>query len=177
MNYPQQPMPPAKKGMPTIVIILIVLGVMVLFGGGIMVTLAVYGTRKYIASAKQAEAKNSLGMMGNLAITAYERDKKLCPSASSPVPVIVPRAAKYQSAASDWEVDASRNAGFACLAFSMSMPQYYQYEYRATPTGFTAIARGDLDGDGVVSEFQLEGRLEGGQLKLAPTILETNPAE
>jgi hypothetical protein len=95
-------------------------------------------------------------------------------------------AKKYQSSTADWSRDAAANAGFACLRFEMSSPQYYQYDYQVTGSasrqavgdGFQAIAHGDLNGDGAVSTFMLPGRIDrSGSLELATTIAQTNPTE
>ncbi len=40
---------------------------------GILAVLAVYGVRKYLANAKTAEARNSLGQMGKDESTAFEK--------------------------------------------------------------------------------------------------------
>jgi hypothetical protein len=97
---------------------------------------------------------------------------------------------KYQSnqgAGKDWNFDEATNKGFACLKFSMSAPQYYMYNYvsdgnsAATPTvvgtQFTGTANGDLNGDGVLSTFQLLGAVAGTNLYLAPNMLQTDPEE
>jgi hypothetical protein len=69
----------------------------------------------------------------------------------------------------------------------MSDPQYYQYEYKLNQgsgivssvdgDNFTAFARGDLDGDTVVSTLSMDGKIQtsaGNELvlTLAPTITE-----
>src|SRR5215217_2693546 len=41
---------------------------------GILAALAIYGVRRYMANAKTAEARNSLGQMGKDAITAYTKE-------------------------------------------------------------------------------------------------------
>jgi len=156
--------------------------------------------RRYIANSKTAEARNSLGQIAKLAAAAYEREKmpsvigagaaaapvrELCASASKSVPASAAaiRGMKYQSAMSDWTVDAP-DGGFACLKFAMDMPQYYQYSYvrsgkgSATGDSFTGTANGDLNGDGVLSTFQIRGAIgAGGMLNVAPTLVETNPLE
>ncbi len=175
--YPAAP-PPQKKSGAGMWVIVIVVGVFVLVAVvGVVAALGIFGLRSYIANAKEAEARNTLGQIAKDATAAYARDGKLCPSASSPVPATVPHAAKYQSGPGEWQVDKAAHAGFACLHFSMTDPQYYQYEYTATPTGFAVIARGDLDGDGVQSRFELDGHLSGGTLSVSPTIKAKNPDE
>ena len=184
--YPQQGYPrPASSGMGTGAIIAIVVVVVLVAGIGIFAVLGIYGTRKYIANAKTAEAKNALGQLGKDAITAYEGEgltdgaRHLCASASSPVPAnrTAVSGKKYQSSRDEWMKDEARNAGFACLKFEMTAPQYFQYEYTATATGFTARAHGDLNGDGKFSTFELKGEVQNGHLVVAPVITETDPEE
>ena len=188
--YPQAPAP--KKGMPGWALaILIVVGAFVVLGG-ILAVLAIHGVREFIAAAKTAEARNSLGMMARDAATAFEGEdlagtepRRLCASASQPVPASISsvRGHKYQSSSVDWSVDETANAGFACLEFSMTEPQYYQYSYTATTRGgpgdsFAARAMGDLDGDGVTSSFELRGAVTAdGLLQIAPSIAEDKPEE
>jgi type IV pilus assembly protein PilA len=159
--------------------------------GGILATLAIYGTRKYIANAKTAEARNALAAIGRDAVAAYEREQggatphRLCPSASRPVPVSVASvtARKYQSSPAEWQVDAASHAGFACLAFEMDRPQYYQYSYAAhgrgaAGDGIEATATGDLDGNGTTSLFTLTGKVGAdGALVIAPSLVERDPTE
>lgn len=178
-NAPYPPPAPPQKGSRAVVwIIVLVLAIPFLVAViGVVAALGIFGVRKYIANAKTAEARNTLGQIAKDAAAAYDRDGKLCPSASSPVPAKVPSGAKYQSGPEDWGADKAAHAGFACLHFSMAEPQYYQYEYTSTPHSFTVIARGDLDGDGVQSTFELDGLVSGGKVIVAPNIKETNPEE
>jgi len=168
-------------------------GVVLLFvilGGFFLVVpvfavLAIYGVRKYIASAKTAEARNSIAQIAKDAAAAYEgapgrKARALCASASRSVPESATyiRGAKYQSSERDWSVDMPRNAGFACLRFSMDMPQYYMYSYRAAPGDFVATANGDLNGDGVLSTFSLKGHVQpDGAIQVDPQLQETDPQE
>src|SRR4051812_44517015 len=61
-----------KKGMSVLAIVLLVLGLGAVAVVGLLVVLSVFGTRKYIANAKRAEAMNSLGIMAKDAVAAYE---------------------------------------------------------------------------------------------------------
>jgi type IV pilus assembly protein PilA len=167
-----------------LVILFVVLGA-VLIILPVFSILAIYGVRKYIANAKTAEARNAIGQIAKDAAAAYESRKALCASASRSVPASAEyvRGAKYQSAPQDWSVDAARNAGFACLRFSMDRPQYYMYSYHASGRSspgdsFEATANGDLNGDGVLSTFTLKGHVEqNGSIAIDPSLLETNPQE
>ena len=164
---------------------------------GILAVLAIYGVRKYLANAKTAEARNSIGQMSKDAATQYEREsmagtmvaqgssalvsRNLCASEAGNVPAAITSVAakKYQSAPGDWNVGASSTPplGFACLKFSMDAPQYYMYSYKASATTFTAMANGDLNGDGVSSTFSMLGTITSGVLNLAPNIVTLSPEE
>jgi type IV pilus assembly protein PilA len=176
-NPPYPSSPPKSSGFLVWIVVLVVAIPLLVAIVGVFASLAIYGVRKYLVNAKTAEARNSVGQLAKDAVTAFARDGKLCPSASSPVPADVPRGAKYLASPSEWEVDKAAHAGFACLQFSLSDPQYYQYDYKSTPTGFTITAHGDLNGDGDTSTFALEGHVSGGDINVAPNITETNPEE
>jgi type IV pilus assembly protein PilA len=181
MNVPPQVQaPPKSKPIPTVLIVLMALGGALVLFGGVFAALGIYGVRKYIANAKTAEARNSLGQIGQVAALAYEKNHALCPSASKPIPANAAsiRGTKYQSTEAEWKADARKHAGFACLGFWISTPQYFQYSYDATPDGqFTATAHGDLNGNGKLSTFILRGHVSGNTLMVSPTIDETDPEE
>jgi type IV pilus assembly protein PilA len=166
---------------------------------GILAVLAIYGVRKYIANAKTAEARNTVGKVQKDAIGAFEREKlatstvlaeatstntvrAMCGTAAAvPNAATSIKALKYQSSKSEWETgDATK--GWKCLKFEMTAPQYYQYNYIAAGAAtdgdtFTAVANGDLNGDGTLSTFNAYGKIQNGRLNASPTIEETNPEE
>ena len=173
---------------------------------GILAVLAIYGVRKYVANSKTAEARNSLGQISKDVSTAFEREamagvvlskgvstavtRALCASASQTVPAGIAsvQGKKYQAnpaANTDWGKDESTNAGFACLKFSMTAPQYYMYNYSSNgsvtvPTQgtlFTATANGDLNGDTVQSTFMVLGSVANNSLFVGPNLIETDPEE
>ena len=169
---------------------------------GILAVLAAYGVQKYVAHAKTAEATNSIGQMAKDATTAYEREgmagsvlgqktssgisRHLCGSATATVPSAATsiQGKKYPSTTSEWNKDAAANAGFACLKFSMDQPQYYMYSYGASGVSgtagdtFTAQAQGDLNGDGVLSLYQLTGSITSGYaLITAPNVTVVRPED
>jgi type IV pilus assembly protein PilA len=89
---------------------------------------------------------------------------------------------KYQSSPGDWS-----KTGWSCLRFTMNDPQYFMYTYTASGTTgqaldtFTAMANGDLDGDGNLSSFQFFGQIQAlsgeNVLTMAATIQETAAEE
>ena len=170
---------------------------------GVLAVLAIYGVRKYIANAKTAEAKNSLGQISKDAVSAFEGERmsaavmgegdstgiirSLCATGNKkavPGAIGSVKGAKYQSKKLDWSdaTDVKNNAGWPCLKFEMTAPQYYMYTYLApTISGegarFTATANGDLNGDDTPSTFEIQGAITSGRLLVAPSIAETSPEE
>jgi type IV pilus assembly protein PilA len=166
---------------------------------GVLAVLAVYGVRKYLANAKTAEARNSLGQLAKDAATAVEREKgtsayvapgsvsalmrSFC-DASTMVPgsPATVQGQKYQSSKGDWTTGSS-TAGWQCLKFSLEEPQYYAYTYwanggvSAQSGGFTAQAYGDLNGDTLLSTFTVTGTAYAGSIAISPNVQETNPEE
>ncbi len=166
---------------------------------GILSVLAIYGVRKYVANAKTAEARNSLGQIAKDAATAVEREKgsnslvgpggvsalmrSFCGTATNTVPAGVGsvKGQKYQSQAADWTAG-TPTAGWQCLKFVMDEPQYFMYGYTVSSTdpatgGFTAVANGDLNGDGNTSAFSVSGTAYSGVVSISPNVQETNPEE
>ncbi len=113
---------------------------------GVGSALAMYGVRKYMVNAKQAEARTALATWGSGLANCGQREGRL-PLASKPVPSSLSDVLgkKWQSAPADWSAPA-----FSCAGFSMSSPQYYQYQWQlSAPNEGVANAVADLDGDGV----------------------------
>jgi hypothetical protein len=87
------------------------------------------------------------------------------------------RGKSYQSAAApdDWG-RGDAGVGFPCLWVRAPEPQFFQYSYTATNAGFTVTAHGDLNGDGVLSTFEMDGTIKGRTVSLS-RLRETNPLE
>jgi type IV pilus assembly protein PilA len=165
---------------------------------GVLAVLAVYGVRKYLANAKTAEARNSLGQLSKDAASAVEREKgttallpigsssalmrQFCNTSSSvPSSASLIRGQKYQSQKSDWATG-DAVTGWTCLKFTLEEPQYFMYTYLASATdgntgGFTATANGDLNGDGILSAFTVSGTAYSGAIAISPNVQESNPEE
>jgi type IV pilus assembly protein PilA len=170
---------------------------------GVLAVLAIYGVRKYIANAKTAEARNALGQIAKDAATHYEKEgmsptvlaqgtstavlRALCGgTVGDAVPAAIGsvKGMKYQSSVNDWNSTMIESMGWYCLKFVIDQPQYYEYTYVSSGTSgvaldtFQATANGDLNGDGTLSTFSIQGQINSSMvLNTAPNIAETNPEE
>lgn len=150
---PMAPPPPRKSNVALILIIVGVVGFVLIAGVGVLAALGIYGTRKYLIEAKKAEGKNVVGAIARGMVTCMEAEDlsptatpRQLPPSSPPVPASLPRGVKYQSSSADWASPA-----FSCARFSMSTPQYFQYQWeRVSPMIGIVRARADLDGDGKI---------------------------
>jgi type IV pilus assembly protein PilA len=144
---------------------------------GVLAALAIYGVRRYLASAKTSEAKNSVGAISRGAAAAFERETSasellvegasgtgtshaLCGSTPFVPAALTDVAGKKYQPNSAPTFDYNDAAGaWNCIKFSMTQPQYYMYQYTSDgPQGnMSALAQGDLDGDNSPSVFVRSG--------------------
>jgi type IV pilus assembly protein PilA len=154
----------------TLVELMIVVGII-----GVLAALAIFGVSRYVKHSKTAEATRNLGAIENGSRNSYAQETdssgtgvgpfvhKFCASAAMQ-PASVPsgqRVKLISGAGTGWNLP-----GWTCLKFAINEPQFYAYQYinngsSGTAANYTAIANGDLDGNGVQSTFKLVGR--GGQ--------------
>lgn len=134
---------------------------------GVLAALAIYGVSRYLKHSKTAEATRNLGSIETGSKNQFQQETdtsglgtgpfvhQFCP-VEAPVPATPPKAAKTKLDPTTWTT-----AGWTCLKFSINEPQFYAYSYTSAGTGtaalYTAVAEGDLDGNGTTSRFQLNG--------------------
>jgi type IV pilus assembly protein PilA len=148
---------------------------------GILAALAIYGVRRYMASAKTSEARNTVGAISRAAASAYEREivkselipegkestpgtSGLCASAADGVPKGGPPVGvKYQpDSAAGADFEAGDNiTGWKCLRFTVNQPIYYQYNYKAG-AGYVVVGQPDAPNPGANGfEASAVGDLDG----------------
>jgi type IV pilus assembly protein PilA len=161
---------------------------------GVLAVLAIFGVSKYLRSAKTAEATNTLGVINQDAIVAYDKERTpsnvgvggvgpnihgLCPSSTTAIPATPPPNMKYTADPAIYDAD----PGFHCLGFYMAQPQYFSYDYilggpsgvapDATVAGLTGWGTGaaaDFNADGKLIEFATGGNLVNGTPVTATSI-------
>jgi len=171
---------------------------------GVLAALAIYGVRRYLATSKTAEAKNTIGAISRAAVAAYERETyanelladgassssfmhALCKSSAARVPAVPPTAKKYQPQTGDnLDFNTGDNlTSWKCLKFGMTEPIYYSYNYAtgangksgATANGYTADAQGDLDGNGIFSYFARGSDVRNGSVVVSTELYMENEFE
>ena len=172
---------------------------------GVLAALAIYGVRRYLASAKTSEAKNTIGAIARAATQAYERETysnelladgatssvamhALCGTASK-APASIPKGTKIQPSTVDGnDFNSGDNLnGWKCLKFGMTQPTYYQFTYTngTAPlsgisigtNGFEVAAQGDLDGNGTNSTFARGATIRNGSIVLSTELYIVNEFE
>ncbi len=167
---------------------------------GVLAALAIYGVRRYLNTAKTAEARSAVGGISRAAAQAFETERTpsevlglgstasgssnaLCVGANDvPAAVATIKGRKYQpnnTGTSDFS-SGDATGGWVCLRFQVDQASWYQYQYQRTvgnASQFTAQARGDLDGDDTLSTFQRSGQVISGQLSMSTQIGVTNEFE
>jgi len=92
---------------------------------------------------------------------------KAFPESAPLTPAHVPRGELVKDPPGTWN-----HPTWRLLDFSFDVPHAYSFELQtsngADVSSFTATARGDLDGDGVLSTFEISGSVKPGQ---APVTL------
>lgn len=206
MTRPQPPMPgqhapqgyaprPAKGGLPTWAIVLVVLAIVIFLFGGICAAIAVPAFTKYIRKSKTAEARVEVAKLFD-GIAAYHVEHGTCPTdgnasghagVTPPLSVLcasgqdgrcVPNGSGpggYPQAA--W----SENPVWQKIDYAHQTGHYFHYDVRweVSPQGckFTVQAFGDLDEDGTFSTFERAAAADASGVNAAAGLYIDNEME
>ena len=122
--------------------------------------------------AKTAEAEMYVDGCFQAAAAYFTETGELPPS-SQWTPEQSPSSEKYKADAEQWNVAPWKNLGF--LVFE---DHYYQYRFVSDGNGFSCKARGDLDGDGITSLFELSATIRSDKtLQLSEGMTKLQPLE
>jgi type II secretory pathway pseudopilin PulG len=154
--------PKAGGGMSGIIILVIVL-VCAVPCLGILAAIAIPNFIKYQQRSKASEVKINMKAIAIAEKSYYGEHEKFV--AAGPVPASVPKGV---------QATFTPDQGFSALAWTPGGPVRFQYEVQLQgPKSAVVVGHGDLNGDGVTSEYKLPLSGEGpmGQME------ETNPLE
>jgi prepilin-type N-terminal cleavage/methylation domain-containing protein len=135
---------------------------------GILASVAIPAYVKYMRRARSSEAVDKLAYLFRMSAAYFSgaqgvRDARAAtiidsqfPAAESLTPASVPAGVRVTDTAGAWDTPT-----WSALAFALTEPHFYSYQYDSTGTGtesrFTARAVGDLDGDLTKSTFERAG--------------------
>lgn len=153
---------------------------------GILASIAVPTFTRYVAQSKTTEPRLLLKSMAESAVSYYQvehygpdgrpvveimfptKNYSEMDSTEAVVPDTVPPGTKHPSTSEDWAA-----SPWSEMKFRVARPHYYQYRYRPVNypdfgDSFTCRAKGDLDTDGVQSDFRIYGEAnEAGLLRIS----------
>ncbi|MFO0629237.1 MAG: hypothetical protein U0325_26920, partial [Polyangiales bacterium] len=84
----------------------------------------------------------------------------------APNPSGAPSSGKYAANVASWN-----EPGWREIGFTLDTGSYYQYAAGGTTDTFTAVAIGNLDGDGTNSTFSRVGANANGEIQGAPVVI------
>jgi type II secretory pathway pseudopilin PulG len=161
----------------------------------ILSALAMYGVARYLRHSKTSEAIATTTAIAQAACVYYNQSDANQPAgtkvdaakamrhfppasrASVPANDADVRGKRFQSALGDWATSPWLDMGF-----KISTPQFYAYSFESNGSGTaaqaTAIAQGDLDGNGIKSTFRATAAPDGTLVaKPSGTVQQTDPEE
>jgi type II secretory pathway pseudopilin PulG len=161
----------------------------------ILGALAMYGVAKYLRHSKTVEAVSSTTAIAQAACEYYNQSdanqpagtkpdaakamRHFPPSSRASVPASLDdiRGKRFQSAVGDWST-----SPWLDLGFKISTPQFYAYSFESQGSGpsaqASAVAHGDLDGNGVASTFRATVAPDDSfTCKLKGAVVQTDPDE
>ena len=126
----------------------------------VLAAVAIPALVKHLRRTKTSEAVDKLAYLYRMSATYYGREhggiSHRFPDTAPITPAAIPGAVHVRDPNGTWD-----GPTWQALAFSISDPHYYSYEYVATGRGttasFTARALGDLDGDSTLATFERSG--------------------
>jgi hypothetical protein len=126
---------------------------------GSLMAVAVPAFSRDLHASRFVEPVEGLARLGASAV-AYAETNGRFPDSAPLTPAVPPRGKKDADPPGAWD-----HATWKALAFRPSaedVPHAYAFSFDSTTSGgtaFVAQSRGDLDGDGVLSTFEVRGRL------------------
>ncbi len=132
--------------------------------GGSVLAVAVPAFFRDLHASRLVEPVDGLRRLGVLAV-AYGDANGHFPESAPLTPAVPPRGRKEADPPGTWDGPTWKALGFRPVA--EDVPHAYAFAFETSPkdamTSFVAQARGDLDGDGVLSLFEIRGAVRPGE--------------
>jgi hypothetical protein len=206
MTRPQPPMPgqhapsgyapqPAKGGLPTWAIVLVIIVIVIFLFGGILAAIAIPAFTKYMRRSKTAEARVELAKLFDR-IAEYYVEHGTCPTDGNAVghAGITPPLSVLCSSGQDGRCVAngsgpggyppamwSENPVWQKIDYAQQQGHYFHYDVRwgVSPQGcqFTVQAFGDLDDDGTFSTYERAAAADANGVNAAAGLYIDNELE
>jgi hypothetical protein len=135
---------------------------------GSLLSVAIPAFSRDLHASRFVEPTEGLARLGAAAV-AYAEVNQRFPDSAPLTPAVPPRGKKEADPIGAWEEPTWKALAFRASA--ESVPHAYSFSFQSTSggTGFVAQARGDLDGDGVLSTFEVRGATtQAGKLEIVP---------
>jgi hypothetical protein len=127
---------------------------------GSVLAVAIPAFLRDVHASRFVEPTDGLARLGTAAVAHAELDGHF-PASVPLTPATVPRGHKEADPPGTWDVDGWKTLGFRPVA--EGVPHAYAFSFEGTDGAFVARAHGDLDGDGVLSTFEIRGHAAPGQ--------------
>ena len=141
--------------------------------GGSVLAISVPAFVRNLHASRMVEALDGLERLSKRAssLTAFRPAASVFPESAPLTPAAVPRATLVTDATGTWN-----HPTWRLLDFAINEPHAYSFEFSSKTdeagSRFDAIAHGDLDGDGVLSTFNVSGKAnKEGQVTISPLEL------
>ncbi len=137
---------------------------------GSLLAVAVPAFCRDLHASRFIEPTDGLARIGAAAIDIAERDGGF-PDSAPLTPSAPPRGKKEADPPGTWDGPTWKALAFRPVAEGVPHAYAFSFESTAGGTAFVSRARGDLDGDGVLSTFEIRGhagRAAGEKPALAP---------
>jgi hypothetical protein len=136
--------------------------------GGSILAVAVPEFVRGLHASRLAEPVDGLKRIADAAVSLAQTGPDHAFPPSVPLtPAEVPRGVRAEDPPGVWDQPTWR-----ALAFSFDHPHAFSFSFDSSQAGgtshFRATAHGDLDGDGVVSTFEIEGEADANGARILP---------
>jgi len=134
--------------------------------GGSVLAVAVPEFVRGLHASRLAEPVDGLRRIAEAAVAIASSPEHAFPPSAPLTPSEVPRGVRADDPPGVWE-----QPTWKALGFGFDHPHAFSFAFDSAeggPAHFRATAHGDLDGDGVVSTFEIEGEADANGARILP---------